>query len=703
MKPDFFTRLIPAGLAALIMAACTQISDTPLQQQAAAQASQNANTSMVKTTSPDGRIELTVGSDGGQPFYSITRDGEEIVSRSRLGLRFARGLDLDRGLSLTRSTETRKDETWEQPWGEKRFVRDHHKEIAATFTADDDSGRTYTLRARVFDTGVGFRYEVPDTGPRILVDEITEFSITPDGMSWWTPAGEFNRYEYIYETTPVRDIYRVHTPYTVKLDKADGPYIAIHEAALVNYAGMWLDQRRAGVLEAELAPRHDGSKVHVEGAFNTPWRVIQIADTAAGLINGSDIYLNLNEPNKLGDTSYFKPGKYIGIWWGMHINTMTWGSGPKHGATTENTKRYMDFAAENGFDGVLVEGWNIGWDGDWFNNGELFRFAEPYPDFDIKAITDYGREIGVQLIGHHETSANIANYEAQLEDAFQLYKDMGVKAVKTGYVADASDLVIHDEDGIRRYAWHDGQERVVHDIKVLERAHAYGIAVNAHEPIKDTGLRRTYPNAVSREGVRGMEFNAWGSPPNPVEHQAIIPFTRMLSGPADYTPGIFNLMPNGPDNENRVQTTLAKQLALYVTLYSPLQMAADLPENYEANPEPFQFIRDVPADWENSIALMGEVGDYLVQARQERGSRDWYIGAVTDEDARTLTVPLGFLDAGTTYRAEIYRDGDDADWETNPYPVTIETRAVTARDELVLPLARGGGAAVRLVAESGLD
>lgn len=703
MKPDFFTRLIPAGLAALIMAACTQISDTPLQQQASAQPSQNANTSMVKTTSPDGRIELTVGSDGGQPFYSITRDGEEIVSRSRLGLRFARGHDLDRGLSLTRSTETRKDETWEQPWGEKRFVRDHHKEIAATFTADDDSGRTYTLRARVFDTGVGFRYEVPDTGPRILVDEITEFSITPDGMSWWTPAGEFNRYEYIYETTPVRDIYRVHTPYTVKLDKADGPYIAIHEAALVNYAGMWLDQRRAGVLEAELAPRHDGSKAHVEGAFNTPWRVIQIADTAAGLINGSDIYLNLNEPNKLGDTSYFKPGKYIGIWWGMHINTMTWGSGPKHGATTENTKRYMDFAAENGFDGVLVEGWNIGWDGDWFNNGELFRFAEPYPDFDIKAITDYGREIGVQLIGHHETSANIANYEAQLEDAFQLYKDMGVKAVKTGYVADASDLVIHDEDGIRRYAWHDGQERVVHDIKVLERAHAYGIAVNAHEPIKDTGLRRTFPNAVSREGVRGMEFNAWGSPPNPVEHQAIIPFTRMLSGPADYTPGIFNLMPNGPDNENRVQTTLAKQLALYVTLYSPLQMAADLPENYEANPEPFQFIRDVPADWENSIALMGEVGDYLVQARQERGSRDWYIGAVTDEEARTLTVPLGFLDAGTTYRAEIYRDGDDADWETNPYPVTIETRAVTARDELVLPLARGGGAAVRLVAESGLD
>ncbi|WP_342974907.1 glycoside hydrolase family 97 protein [Henriciella sp. AS95] len=683
------------------MAAGPQISGLPFQQQASAEATADANLSVVKTSSPDGRTELTVGSRGGQPFYTITRGGEEIVAESRLGLRFAKGADLDRGLNLTSSSETRKDETWEQPWGEKHFVRDNHREVAATFTADDGSGRTYTLRARVFDTGVGFRYEVPDTGERALVDEITEFSITPDGKSWWTPAGEFNRYEYIYKTTPVRDIYRVHTPYTVKLDDQDGPYIAIHEAALVDYAGMWLDQRRAGVLEAELAPRHDGVKVRVSGAFKTPWRVIQIADTAAGLINGSDIYLNLNEPNKLGDTSYFKPGKYIGIWWGMHINKYTWGSGPNHGATTENTKRYMDFAARNGFDGVLVEGWNVGWDGDWFNNGELFRFAEPYPDFDIKEITDYGREIGVQLIGHHETSANIANYEAQLEDAFQLYKDMGVHAVKTGYVADESDLVIHDEDGIRRYTRHDAQERVVHDLKVLERAHAYGIAVNAHEPIKDTGLRRTYPNAVSREGVRGMEFNAWGSPPNPVEHQAILPFTRMLAGPADYTPGIFDLMPNGQDAENRVQTTLAKQLALYVTLYSPLQMAADLPENYDANPEPFQFIRDVPADWENSIALMGEVGDYLVQARQERGSPDWYIGAVTDEYARTVSIPLDFLEDGVTYRAEIYRDGDFASWNINPYPVIIETRAVTSGDEIEVWLARGGGAAIRLVAETG--
>ena len=697
--------LIAKGVALLTLTACAASGLAPSLPSLGAASAQDASSvsaiHTVDTSSPDGRTLLIVGTDHGQPFYQVMRDGEEVIGESRLGLRFASGADLDRGFVLDDATTSSFDETWEQPWGEKQFVRDQHNELAVHFSADDGSGRGYTLRLRAFDSGIAFRYEVPDTGERVLIDEITEFTVEPDATSWWTPAGEFNRYEYIYKTTPVSDIYRVHTPYTIRYESDEGPYLAIHEAALVDYAGMWLDQRRAGKLEVELAPRHDGSKVHVSGAFKTPWRVIQIADNASDLINGSDIYLNLNEPNKLGDTSYFKPGKYVGIWWGMHINKYTWGSGPKHGATTENTKRYMDFAAANGFDGVLVEGWNIGWDGDWFNNGELFRFAEPYPDFDIKAITDYGREIGVQLIGHHETSANIANYEDQLEDGFQLYKDMGVHAVKTGYVADASDLVIRDEDGVRRYAWHDGQERVVHDLKMLERAHAYGIAVNAHEPIKDTGLRRTYPNAVSREGVRGMEFNAWGTPPNPVEHQTILPFTRMLAGPADYTPGIFNLMPNGPDDENRVQTTLAKQLALYVTLYSPLQMAADLPENYEANPEPFQFIRDVPADWENSIAIMGEVGDYLVQARQERGSPNWYIGAVTDEDARTVNVPLDFLEDGVTYRAEIYRDGDDAAWDTNPYPVTIETRAVTSEDHIKLPLARGGGAAVRLVAETG--
>ena len=339
-------------------------------------AAEDINQASLTRSSPDGRLSLTIRSDNGQPVYEVTRDGETVISPSKLGLRFASGLDLDRGFEVAGVTTAEADETWEQPWGEKRTIRDQHNEIAVTFRSlGDDGAQTFTVRGRIFDTGVAFRYEVPDTGERVLVDEITEFTVEPDAKSWWTPAGEFNRYEYIYKTTPVRDIYRVHTPYTLKYEGEDGPYLAIHEAALIDYAGMWLDQRRAGVLEADLAPRHDGSKVHIDGAFNTPWRVIQISDDAAGLINGSDIYLNLNEPNKLGDVSYFTPGKYVGIWWGMHINKYTWGSGPKHGATTENTKDYIDFAAKNGFSGVLVEGWNIGWDGDWFSNGDLFRFA----------------------------------------------------------------------------------------------------------------------------------------------------------------------------------------------------------------------------------------------------------------------------------------------------------------------------------------
>ena len=650
-------------------------------------------------TSPDGRLSLSVRSHNGQPVYEVTRDGETVIFPSRLGLRFASGLDLDNGFEVASVTTAETDDTWEQPWGEKRIVRDRHTELAVTFrSVDDDGARSFTVRGRVFDTGVAFRYEVPDTGERILVDEITEFAVEPDATSWWVPAGEYNRYEYIYKTTPVRDIYRVHTPYTLKYEGEDGPYLAIHEAALVDYAGMWLDQRRDGVLEAELAPRHDGSKVRVSGAFHTPWRVIQISDDAAGLINGSDIYLNLNEPNALGDVSYFTPGKYVGIWWGMHIKTQTWGSGPDHGATTENMKEYIDFAAQNGFSGVLVEGWNIGWDGDWFSNGDLFRFAETYADFDIEALSDYAAERGVKLIGHHETSANIANYEAQLDAGFQLYRDNGYETVKTGYVADASDLVFEDEDGIRRYGWHDGQERVVHDLKVLKKAHEYQLAINAHEPVKDTGLRRTYPNAVSREGARGMEYNAWGSPPNPPEHETVLAFTRLLSGPMDFTPGIFDLMPNGADAENRIETTLAKQLALYVVIYSPVQMAADLPENYASHEDAFQFIKDVPADWETSIALDGEVGDFIVQARKDRNSGDWYVGAITDENARVVSFALDFLDEGRPYTAEIYRDGDDADWKSNPYSIVIETREVRSTEEMTIALATSGGAAIRFVA-----
>ncbi|MEM7723431.1 MAG: glycoside hydrolase family 97 catalytic domain-containing protein [Pseudomonadota bacterium] len=685
----------------LLLAACQMpvAASGDTAREPAAAGTDAAPVSRAVAASPDGRTVFTLTADDGQPAYTVERDGAVLVGTSKLGLRFAAGEDLDTGLVIAGVSEHGHDETWALPWGERRMVRDHHREVLIELRDEDGDDRGYDLRVRVFDEGAAFRYEVRGDGPRAIVDEITEFSVAGDATAWWTPAGEFNRLEYTYRTTPVADIPRANTPLTLRT--GGGTHVAIHEAALVDYAGMWLDQRRAGMLEADLAPRHDGVKARVEGDFKTPWRVIQIADDAAGLYNGSDIYLNLNAPNALGDVSYFEPGKYVGIWWGMHINAYTWGSGPKHGATTKNTKRYIDFAAEHGFNGVLVEGWNVGWDGDWFNNGELFSFTEPYPDYDFEALADYAAENGTKLIGHHETSGNIANYEAQLEDAMDLMAARSVSVIKTGYVADASDLKLRDEDGVARYTWHDSQERVVHDIRVLEAAHARGIAINAHEPARATGLRRTYPNAVSREGARGMEFNAWGTPPNTVEHQAILPFTRMLAGPFDFTPGIFDLMPNGPDDVNRVPSTLAKQLALYVTIYSPVQMVADLPENYAAHMDAFQFIKDVPADWEETIALQGEVGDHFVVARKDRNSSDWYIGGVTDEMARTVTVPLDFVESGQVYSAQIYRDGPGADWETNPYPVAISTLKVDGGSELRLPMAPGGGFAVRLVADGG--
>lgn len=644
--------------------------------------------------SPNGLIEFKLTSEGGIPRYSVKKATEQVIQESRLGLRFAEGVNLDSGFHIASIEMSQENGSWEQPWGEKRVVEDIHNELVVNLSTEE-VGQQIVLRVRVFDDGVGFRYEIPDNGKRTIVDELTEFSVDPDATTWWTPAGEFNRYEYIYKTSAVKEFESAHTPLTIRLNETN-THIAIHEAALIDYSGMWLDQRRAGVLEADLAPRFDGSKVVVEGAFKTPWRVIQISDSAEGLINGTDIYLNLNEPNKLGDVSYFKPGKYVGIWWGMHINTETWGSGPKHGATTENTMKYIDFAAENGFTGVLVEGWNIGWDGDWFHNGDLFSFTESYPDFDLEKLGDYAREKGVHIIGHHETSGNISNYEDQLEGAFDLYEKVGVPLVKTGYVADAGDLKYLDEDGNARYTWHASQERVNHDLHVLKRAHEHQIAINAHEPVKDTGLRRTYPNAVSREGARGMEFNAWGTPPNPPEHQAIVSFTRMLSGPFDFTPGVFDLMPNGEDDENRVPSTLAKQLALYVTIYSPIQMVADLPENYLEHSEAFQFIRDVPTDWEQSIALDGEVGDYVVVARQERGGEDWFVGAVSDEEARTIKIDFDFLDDNRAYRAEIYRDGDNADWQSAPYDIEVETFVISAHTVMELRLAAGGGGAIKV-------
>ena len=678
-----------ATLAALSLAAC--IIDAPAPVIAAADSTPQQTIETTRASSPSGELNFTLNAQGSQLTWQADWRGETIVSPSTLGLIFKTGRDLNENLTITSVTNTTADETWEQPWGERQFVRDHHNELAAEITFEDGSP-AFILRARIYDDGLGFRYEVPDTGYREITDELTEFRIDPAAKTWWIPAAGWNRYEELYHETELEAVPRAHTPITLELPD-QGPFLSIHEAALVDYAGMWLNQRRHGTLEADLAPWSDGTKVKVKGAFNTPWRTLQVSDSAAGLAN-SDLILNLNEPNALGDISWAEPSKYIGIWWCMHINECTWGSGEKHGATSERTRAYIDFAAEHGFDGVLVEGWNFGWDGDWFSNGEIFSFTEAYSDFDIEALASYAKERGVYLIGHHETSGAITNYEEQMADAYALYKSLGIPAIKTGYVADGGEITRRDANGKVYKEWHDGQYAVNHHLRALQLAAKHKIAINAHEPVKDTGLRRTYPNAFSREGARGQEYNAWGQPPNDPAHTTILPFTRMLSGPMDFTPGIFDLnFGKSVEEDPRVQTTLAKQLALYVLLHSPIQMAADLPRNYEARPEAFEFIKQVPVDWSESIMLDGYPGKFAVMARKDRNSENWYVGAVSDEDSRTLSLPLTFLEAGT-YRARIHQDGASADWLTNPYEFEISDQLVSATETLSIRLAPGGGAAI---------
>ncbi|TQV67340.1 glycoside hydrolase family 97 protein [Exilibacterium tricleocarpae] len=654
----------------------------------------------LKVASPNGEIVVSILMQDGAPAYAVEFRGKRVLSPSKLGLRFKKAPTFGEGFSVSGSSRASRDETWSQPWGERKYVRDHHNELRVDFSRDGKSKHTFSVRFRVFDDGLGFRYEVAkQRGMKQvdIVDEITEFSFSDaeQTTAWWIPARGWNRYEYIYNTTALNAVERAHTPFTLKLP--GGTHISIHEAALVDYAAMTLDQRRPGWLKADLVPWSDGVRVKTRTPFKSPWRTLQISADAVGLLN-SDLILNLNEPNKLGDVSWVKPGKYVGIWWGMHVGANTWESGDKHGATTAETKRFMDFAAAYGFDGVLVEGWNIGWDGSWFHNGDVFSFTESYPDFDLPAVAAYGKAKGVRLIGHHETSGSVTNYRRQMDAAYDLYEKHGVTQIKTGYVADGGGIKRIDKQGYPRYEWHDGQFMVGEYLHSVIEAAKRRISINTHEPVKDTGLRRTYPNWITREGARGQEFNAWGSPPNPPEHTAILPYTRMLSGPMDFTPGIFDLAWDGLDAENRVKTTLAKQLALYVVLYSPIQMAADFPKNYSARPDAFQFIRDVPADWEQSKALAGEVGDYVAFARQERGGPDWYLGALTDEQARRLTLRLDFLAPGQAYTAQIYRDGDKADWLTNPYDMVIEEKSVQHGDTLVLPLATSGGAAVRFKA-----
>lgn len=649
---------------------------------------------VASVASPDNILTVELDLHEGRLAYRVTRLGEPVIAASRMGFSLRGAEKIERNLALTSSSTRSADDTWEQPWGERRFVRNHYNELRARFTEVLKGKRAIDVVFRVYDDGLGFRYEFPDQPQltEVIIDEeLTEFDIAAPATAWWIPAGEWNRYEYLYSKTPLGEVTQAHTPITLKTD--DGLYIALHEAALVDYAGMWLRRVEGQRLRAQLAPASEGWKVRRDAPFHTPWRTLQIADSAGGLVE-SNLVLNLNEPNALGDVSWFKPSKYVGVWWSLHLDQESWATGRKHGATNTNTRRYIDFAAEHGFRGVLVEGWNPGWDGDWFGNGWNFDFTRATDDFDIEALSAYAGTKGVHLIGHHETGCAVSHYDRQLRTALDLYARLGIDAVKTGYVCDAGQIERQDEVGgsvLRE--WHDGQWMARHHLDVVREAAKRRIAINPHEPIKDTGLRRTYPNWVSREGARGMEYGAWGNPTNPPEHEANLVFTRMLSGPMDYTPGILSLQGRGQP----IQTTLAKQLALYVVLYSPIQMVADLPENYRRYMDAFQFIKDVPVDWADTRVINGEIGDFVTIVRKDRNGDGWYLGSVTDEHGRLLTVPLSFLDPGRRYVAQIYRDGENAHWKNLPFDFIRETREVTSADSLPLRLAAGGGQAIRFV------
>ena len=656
--------------------------------------------SVASASSPSGtlRVDVTLSPEG-RVGYVVSREGKPVISESRLGFLFTDAPEMLRNFAFAGQSTRSFDETWEQPWGEYRTIRNRYNELTVSFDEKIWDKRRMTVVFRLYDDGIGFRYQLPQQAKLAhanIADELTEFNIAEPGEAWWDPAFEWNREEYVYSRTPIEQIGTAQTPLTVRT--ASGLHLSFHEPALVDYSAMNLRRVGGRTLKAVLTPSSTGPKVSRDTPFATPWRVIMIAPDAPSLYRSAQIILNLNEPNKLGDVSWFRPMKYVGIWWDMHLERKTWESGPKHGATTEYTKRMIDFAAKNGFGGVLVEGWNKGWDknGDyeWFANGSEFSFTEAYPDFDIAEAARYARSKGVILIGHHETAGNIANYEKQLGPALDLYQRLGIPAVKTGYVADAGGIQALGPDGKIHFEWHEGQVMVNHHLKVVTEAAKRHIAVNPHEPVKDTGLRRTYPNWVAREGQRGMEYNAWGEPKNPPEHEANLVFMRLLGGPMDFTPGVLSLTGK---NNTPILSTLAKQLALYVVIYSPIQMAPDLIENYEANLRTFKFIKDVAVDWDDTRMLAGDEGDLAVFARKARGSDLWFVGAVGDEQERRFDVALDFLKPGQKYRAEIYRDGDDADYRANPRSIVIEQKTLTSKDRLAMRLAPGGGAAIRFV------
>ena len=671
--------------------------------------------------SPSKQILLDFGLiENGRPTYSVTFNNKPVILQSALGIYLKDGSNLATNFSSEGIKNITFNESWKPVLGEQASIVNHYNEMKVALS-QAGTNRKMNIIFKVYDEGVAFRYEFPkqkDLNYFIIKEEKTEFNLAGNHKTFWIP-GDYDSQEYPYEETKLSEIntdnvnlnngiglktifskYAVQSPLMMKSE--DGIYINIFEAAVVNYPVMHLDVNpKTYALTSHLVPNSIGDKAYLQTPCVSPWRTIMVSDDARDIV-GSKMILNLNEPSKIDDTSWIKPMKYVGIWWEMHLGKSTWdyaGSqnaqnvltkdlipSGKHGATTANTKHYIDFAAKHGFDGVLVEGWNVGWE-DWFGNWkeDVFDFVTPYPDYNLAEINAYATSKGIKMIMHHETSSSVANYERHLDRALELMKKYGYPAAKSGYVGRI----------IPRGEFHDGQTMVNHYNFVARRFADYKMMVNSHESSRTTGYHRTYPNYIAAEAARGNEFNAWSNG-NPPMHETILPFTRFLGGPMDYTPGIFEIKMNIYDKTKttQVHTTLAKQLALYVTMYSPLQMAADLPENYEKYPDAFQFIKDVVADWQDTKYLEAEPGDYLTVARKDKKSENWFLGAITDENARNTEIKLDFLSPNKKYKATIYQDGKTAHWEKNPINYEIKTIQVTSKSKIKLHLAEGGGTAI---------
>ncbi|ANQ47949.2 glycoside hydrolase family 97 protein [Flammeovirga sp. MY04] len=644
-------------------------------------------------TSPDEKlaVEVSTNSDG-EAWYQVTWAGEPIIKKSYLGFELKDQPALDKNFKIVGELRTTFNETWQQPWGENKTVKDHHNELRVKLQEKDGLERRLDVVFRVFDDGVGFRYEFPEQknlNDFVIMNEKTQFQLSGNHDTWWIWA-DYDTYEKLYNHTDVDSASWVATPVTFKTK--ENYYISLHEAALTDYAGMTLklDEKQKYTYESVLVPWANGDKVRTSAPSVTPWRTIQVGRQAQDLVN-SNLIINLNEPNKIEDTSWIKPMQYLGIWWEFHIGTKEWKEGPRQGATTEAAKKYIDFAANHNIGGVVVEGWNSGWD-KW-GQKDAFDHITPAKGYDLNEVAKYAKDNGVALIMHNETGGDIPSYEKYMDEAFNLYEDLGINALKTGYAGGIFPRGEH----------HHGQFMVNHYRRVVEKAAKHKIMLDAHEPIKPTGIRRTWPNMMTREGVRGMEWNGW-SDGNPPKHTLILPFTRMLGGPIDYTPGIFDVKyENSPNrvawnttaeimNEARVHTTLVKQMALSIILYSPLQMAADLVENYEKDLAAFKFLETSTADWDESKMLSGQIGEYAITAR--RAGDEWFIGAATDETGRAVSVSLDFLEPNKLYKATIYTDAQGTTYLNNPKKYEILEKNVTSEEALLIQMNSGGGQAI---------